>query len=226
MTEFFEIIKNAGTPGYIIMIMAAFALAIIVERAKVLYFDFSINSHKFMDNVKALVVKDNIEDAVTYCLKNDKKPLAHVVKAVLERSDRDDESIHQGMDIAMAEVIPKLGKRLGYLAMVANVATLVGLLGTIQGLIFSFDAISSADPSQKSEMLSKGISLAMNTTALGLSVAIPVMIIYAFLHARQGKLLEDIAEHSSKVVDLLTTRQYQQAMNSAPVNAPKPPKSA
>ena len=107
-------------------------------------------------------------------------------KRGLERSDRDDEGIYTGLDIALSEVIPALGKRLGYLAMIANVATLVGLLGTILGLIQSFEAVASADPANKSEMLANGISLAMNTTALGLSVAIPVMIFYAFLHARQN----------------------------------------
>ncbi|MCB0369438.1 MAG: MotA/TolQ/ExbB proton channel family protein, partial [Bdellovibrionales bacterium] len=157
---------------------------------------------------KSLIMNDKVEEAITYCAANEKAPLAHVVKGILERSDRDDEGIDQGLDIALAEVIPNLGKRLGYLAMIANVATLTGLLGTIQGLIMSFQAVSFADPAQKQTILAQGISLAMYTTALGLSVAIPISILYAFLHSRQNHILEEIAEHSSKVVDLLTTRHY------------------
>ncbi len=206
--KIFEMIADGGIPAFIIVAMGLFALAIIVERVKVLYKDYGINSESFMKHIRGMVMKDQIEDAITFCANQGDKPLPHVVKAVLERSDRDDESINQGMDIAMAEVIPKLGKRLGYLAMIANVSTLVGLLGTIQGLILSFEAVSFADPSQKQELLAQGISMAMNTTALGLSVAIPVMITYAFLHARQGRLLEEVSEHSAKVVDILTTRHY------------------
>jgi len=82
-------------------------------------------------------------------------------------------------------------------------------LGTITGLILAFQAVSFADPSQKQVVLAQGISIAMNTTALGLSVAIPIMVGYSFLHARQNRILEEVSEYSAKVVDLLTTRHYQ-----------------
>ena len=105
--------------------------------------------------------------------------------------------------------------------MIANVVTLMGLLGTITGLIMAFAAVADADPTQKSELLAKGISMAMNTTALGLTVAIPVMIIYSFLHTKQNALLENIAEQSSKVIDLITNRQYHEF--SKKHNFPKAP---
>ena len=73
----------------------------------------------------------------------------------------------------------------------------------------AFNAVAFADPSQKQTVLSQGISMAMNTTALGLTVAIPVMICYAFLHSRQNQLLEEVTEHSTKVIDLLTSRHYE-----------------
>lgn len=206
--SFSTLILESGFAGFLILTLGIAALALIIERAKVLYFDYAIKTEHFMTQLKSLVLNDQIEEAVTFCTANGKKPLAHVVKGVLERSDRDDEGINQGLDIALAEVIPNLGKRLGYLAMMANVATLTGLLGTIQGLIMSFQAVSFADPSQKQVVLAQGISLAMNTTFLGLAVAIPVMVVYAFLHARQNRILEEVSEHSAKVVDWLTTRHY------------------
>ena len=135
--------------------------------------------------------------------------MAHTIKGVLERADRDDEGINTGLDIALSEIIPNLGKRLGYLSMIANVSTLLGLLGTIIGLIMAFAAVGDADPAQKQLVLAQGISMAMYTTALGLSVAIPTMVVYSFLHSRQNHLLEEVSEHASKVVDLLTTRHYQ-----------------
>ncbi|MBT4762269.1 MAG: MotA/TolQ/ExbB proton channel family protein [Bdellovibrionaceae bacterium] len=209
MENLIKVITDGGIPAYVIVIMGICGLALTIERAKVLYIDYSIKTQDFMNQVKSLIMGDKIEEAITFCNANNKAPLAHVVKGVLERADRDDEGIDQGLDIALSEVIPNLGKRLGYLSMIANVSTLVGLLGTITGLIMSFEAVGAADPAQKQLVLSQGISMAMNTTALGLSVAIPVMIGYAFLHARQNFLLEEISEHSSKVVDLLTTRHYQ-----------------
>lgn len=159
--------------------------------------------------MKALVQGDKIEEAITQCANKEHIPLVHVVKRVLERADRDDESISKGQEIAIAEVMPVVSRRLGYLSMIANVATLLGLLGTIQGLIMAFAAVGNADPTQKQMILSQGISMAMYMTALGLMVAIPTMVAYSFLFARQNKHLEDIIESSSKVVDWLSTRHYQ-----------------
>ncbi len=204
-----KLIVDGGVPAYLIVTMGIVALALIFERIKVLFFDYSIKTEAFMNQVKSLIMNDQVDDAITFCTANKRAPLAHVVKGVLERSDRDEESINQGLDISLAEIIPNLGKRLGYLSMIANVSTLMGLLGTITGLIMAFQAVSFADPSQKQVVLAQGISMAMNTTALGLSVAIPVMVAYAFLHTRQNRILEEVSEHSAKVVDLLTTRHYQ-----------------
>lgn len=209
MENLIKLVVDGGIPAYLIVTMGIVSMALIFERIKVLYFDYSIKTQDFMNQVKNLIMNDQIDDAITFCTANIRAPLAHVIKGVLERSDRDEESINQGLDISLAEIIPNLGKRLGYLSMLANVATLMGLLGTITGLIMAFQAVSFADPSQKQVVLAQGISMAMNTTALGLSVAIPVMIFYAFLHTRQNRILEEVSEHSAKVVDLLTTRHYQ-----------------
>ena len=224
MTNLFQIINDGGAIAYLIVVMGFFAIALIFERVKALYFDYSMKSEKFSNQIKSLLIDDKVEEAITYCATNDSAPLPHVVKAVLERSDRDENSINSGLDIALAEIIPSLGKRLGYLSMIANVVTLMGLLGTISGLIMAFAAVAEADASQKSEILAKGISMAMNTTALGLSVAIPVMVIYAFLHTKQNAILEEIVEHSTKVVDLLCNRQYEQV--DAKVKFPSAPEDS
>lgn len=208
MDNFLKLISEGGIPAYLILAMGLAGLALIVERGKTLYFDFSIKTDEFMEQVKAMLYKDQVEEAITYCSANGKAPLAHVMKSILERSDRDDNALHQGLDVALSEVIPQLGRRLGYLSMIANVATLLGLLGTITGLIMAFSAVSFADPSQKQVILAQGISMAMNTTALGLSVAIPIMVAYAFLHSRQNSILEEISEHSSKVIEIITSRHY------------------
>ena len=105
----------------------------------------------------------------------------------------------------MSENVPLYTKRLHYLSMLANVATLLGLLGTIHGLILSFQAVASADPAQKQALLAQGISVSMYTTALGLAVAIPAMVFFSFLTSRQNSLIEDMTEKCSKLTELLTS---------------------
>lgn len=189
-------------------LMGIFGFALTIERTKALFFDYTMKTEAFMAKVMMLVEDDKIEEAITFCAANEKKPLAAVVKRVLERADRDDSAIDQSLDIAAAEVAPKLTKNLSYLSMISNVVTLIGLFGTVVGLIMSFKAVSFADPSQKQSLLADGISLAMHATAAGLLVAIPVMIVYSFLHAKQGRLFNEIDQHSNKLIELLRSRDF------------------
>ncbi len=209
MRDFITFVNNGGTVAYIIVCLGIFGLVVIFDRVKVLYFDFALKTDDFAEKIKGYILANKIEDGIALCAAHEKAPLAYVVKGILERADRDDRSIEQAMDIRMTEVVPKLTRRFGYLTMLSNVATLMGLLGTIHGLIISFEAVSFADPAQKQTILTQGIAMYMAATALGLGVAIPVMFAYAFLHARQGRIMSQIIEHTSKVVDLLTSRNYE-----------------
>lgn len=188
--------------------MGLFALALTIERCKALYFTYSIKADLFMAKLTKLVEEDKIDEAITYCSANEKKPLALVMKRILERSDRDEAAIDHSLDIAASEVAPGLTRNLNYLSMSSNVVTLVGLLGTVVGLIMSFKAVSYADPSQKQALLADGISLAMHATAAGLLVAIPVMVIYSFLHTRQGKLFGEIDLHANRLIEILKSRDF------------------
>ncbi len=192
----------------VIGVLGLFGLALIFERFKALFVTYSIDADAFMSKVIKLVEEDKVDEAITFCAANENKPLAYVAKRILERSDRDDAAIEQSLDIAAAEVAPGLTRNLGYLSMIANVVTLVGLLGTVVGLIMSFKAVSFADPSQKQSLLADGISLAMHATAAGLVVAIPVMICYSFLHARQGKIFGDIDRCSTRLIEALRNRDF------------------
>ena len=114
--------------------------------------------------------------------------------------------MQNAIDATALEVIPKVESRLNYLSLIANVSTLFGLLGTIQGLITSFAAVAAADPSQKAEMLANGIAKAMNTTFLGLLSAITIMILHSFLVAKAESIINGIDEYSVKLMDLLGTK--------------------
>ena len=189
-----------------IFAMGFLGIALTIERVKALYFDYAINSQAFTDQVIKLISQNKIEECISFCAANSKKPIAAAMKIILERADRSDEEIGKALDRAASETVPKLEKRLGYLPMVSNVVTLIGLLGTVSGLIMSFKAVSFADPTQKQTLLADGISVAMNATAMGLMVAIPTMIAYAFLNLRQGHLFTEIDISTQKVTDFLRSR--------------------
>jgi biopolymer transport protein ExbB/TolQ len=208
MDTFMKILVDFKVIDFIIGAMGAFGLALIIERFRALYFSYSLKAEAFMAKVMRLVEDDNVEEAIALCGASGKKPLAIVVKRILERSDREDSAIEASLDIAASEVAPRLSRNLGYLQMVSNVVTLIGLLGTVIGLIMSFRAVSFADPSQKQTLLADGISMAMHSTAAGLCVAIPVMVFYSFLHARQGKLFSEIDLWSGKLIEQLRGRGF------------------
>lgn len=209
MTSFLQFINDSGVVGWCIMLLGLGSLALIIERANVLYFKFGMNTDEFMTKIQTLVLARKTDEALVLCNQMQGKPLANSFKTILEKADRDDDTIFQAHDIAMAENMPHLTKRLHYLSMLANVATLMGLLGTIHGLILSFAAVAQADPAQKQAMLANGIAVSMYTTALGLVVAIPAMIFYSFLVSRQNELVEQMTEKCGKLTEMLTGSHIQ-----------------
>jgi biopolymer transport protein ExbB len=209
MSTVFKFLAEGDLAMWAIVITGLFAVAVMVERFKTLFVDFSIPAETFMEKIRGFVLADKIEEAVAFCANYPKAPLALIIKAVLERADQDDKSIDQGLDVKYSEVMPKFHKGFGYMSMIANVATLLGLLGTVHGLIMAFEAVSFADPAQKQMMLAQSISIALVATMSGLFVAIPTMFVYGFLHARQNKLVEEVVAASTSVVDILKHRNYE-----------------
>ena len=111
------------------------------------------------------------------------------------------------MEESLMEVLPRLEKRTHYLATLANIATLLGLLGTIIGLIRAFTAVANANPADKADMLSASISIAMNTTAFGLMVAIPLLLIHALLQTKTNQIVDSLEMASVKFLNAVTERQ-------------------
>jgi biopolymer transport protein ExbB/TolQ len=204
MGSLLQFINEAGVVGWCILLVGVGGMALVVERAQVLYFKYGMNVDEFMSRIQTLVLSKKTDEALVLCAQSPGKPLANAFKTILEKADRDDDAIFQAHDIAMSENIPQLTRRLHYLSMLANVATLLGLLGTIHGLILSFKAVATADPAMKQQLLANGISVSMYTTALGLAVAIPAMVFYSFLVSRQNQLVEQLAEKCGKLTELLT----------------------
>jgi biopolymer transport protein ExbB len=193
-----------------ILIVAVFSFSIVVERLLYLMGRSGYKTDLFIKNIIGNIQKDDVASAVTLCTKANKMALAQVVKAGLEQVNFGAERIRNSIDEAMLKIIPDLEKRTGYLAVIGNVATLLGLLGTVYGLIMSFAAVGrpGIDAAQKSELLAAGIATAMNSTFCGLSVAITAIMIYALLKSKTQKIIDEIDEHSLRIVNSLVEKSY------------------
>lgn len=219
-----QFINDAGAVGWVIVTVGVSALALTFERIYTLYHKYGMNFDEFAVRVQTMVSQRRHEEALVLCHEMKDKPLAKAFKTILEKSDQNEDSIFQAHDIALAETVPLVTRRLHHISMTANVATLLGLLGTIHGLILSFAAVAQADPSQKQALLANGISVAMYTTALGLIVSIPLMIAYSFLVSRQNEIVGKIQEKTGKLTEQLTSFDTSSVTLSRP-NAKTPPPS-
>jgi biopolymer transport protein ExbB/TolQ len=199
--------KDGGVWMIPILVVAVFALAIAFERLFYIIFRANINATAFMAQIQKLIMANNIDRAIKLCNAEPHAALPRVVKAGLTRANRTEKEIENAIDEAILEVGPRVNKRTNYLAMLANVATLLGLLGTIWGLIEAFNAVATAPPELKQTLLAGGISIAMYTTAGGLMVAIPILLIHAIVLARSNKILDDVDQYGLKVVNLLAARR-------------------
>ena len=197
--------KNGGAFMYIILAIGLWGIAIVVERFIVIYFINRIDSKGFTNQIVHLVRENKIDKAITLCDRS-KAALPKIVRAGLEEADLPPEDIQNAIELRAMTVLPKLEKRTGYLSMTANVATLLGLLGTIWGLIQSFQAVAHADASQKAALLTGGIALALNTTAFGLIVAIPIMFFYSILLEKTNEAIDEINENVGIIFHALARR--------------------
>jgi biopolymer transport protein ExbB/TolQ len=171
-----------------------------------LFFKYNINANQFMAQIQKLVMANNIDRAIKLCNAAPSAALPKVIKAGLTRANKGEIEIANAIEEASLEVIPNITKRTPTLQAVSNVATMLGLLGTIMGLIEAFDAVAKAPPDQKTTMLTAAIAIAMNTTAFGLIVAIPTIAAYVFLNNTVKKIIDEIDQYSVKLQNLLVSR--------------------
>lgn len=192
-----------------ILLSGAFGIAIIAERVKTLLMVYPMKDmHGFFDRIREMVYAGRTADAVALCDQHQSKPVAKVVKGALLRAHLPENLVEHGIELAVGEASQAIKKRTAFLATIANVATLLGLFGTIVGLISSFEAVGHADPQQKSALLAAGISTAMNATMMGLGVAIPCMIAFSFLMNVSNRLVSELEHAGIRVMDLLKQRYY------------------
>jgi biopolymer transport protein ExbB/TolQ len=181
-----------------ILLCGIFILALTLERSWVIFRASSWNFLRFKNDLVNLVHRGDLAQAADLC-KKVKSPVGLVAQAVLTSGARTEEELLNAADAESTSVLPPVTRRLNYFSLLANVSTLLGLLGTIFGLILAFSAVGAADPSQRSSFLAKGISEAMNATAFGLMMAVPALLVHGFLLSKAERILERVEEISIAV---------------------------
>lgn len=188
----------------VILALAIASLVFFIERFIFLFMKSNLDKDRFLSHVKRAVLSGDLNSAVNYC--NDRSaPLNNVVKAGLTAvmNKGTDDDVQTSMDVAALREIPKVERRTPFLALFANVATLMGLLTTIVGLIGGFDAMRAVDVTDKAAALAGSIAVAMNGTAFGLIVAIPSLLGFAFLNAKTQRILDDLHEGSVSLLNMI-----------------------
>ena len=207
-TEFAKWFQDGGFWMWPIACVSAFAVAIILERLFYYYFHCRINAKALMTQLVRLIRSGEVEHARKLCTKT-KSPLSIILESAIWhfQQNEPDQEIQNAVDEVALRELPRIQRRTHYLSLFANMATLLGLLGTIFGLQQAFAALNSADPSQKALVLSKGIAIAMNTTAMGLIVAVPCMVMFSVLGAKANTLIEEIDECSVRMLNFLYSQR-------------------
>jgi len=209
MNVFYSLVSFFATGGlfmYPILLVFAIGLAIAVERYVTLTLITNKNESVW-NQIQPLLLNGDFDQAREMTEK-DESTISRVLSMGLARQGavRRREDIEIAMEESMMEIIPQLEKRTPYVALSSNVATLLGLLGTIMGLIQAFTAVANANPAEKADLLSASISVAMNTTAFGLMVAIPLLVTHVVLTAKTGQIVDSLEMASVKTLNVLSSR--------------------
>lgn len=200
LVKFFQ---DSGVFIYPSIMVLAVGLAIAVERFIYISRSRKINRETW-EELLPLLKSGKFQQVLQMTAKSD-TAIGKIISYGLSRAKgaRRREDIDAAMEEGMMEMVPRLEKRTHYLATFANVVTLLGLLGTIIGLIKAFTAVAQVNPSEKAELLSASISIAMNNTAFGLMVAIPFLLIHAFLQARTSEIVDSLEAAKIKFLNLV-----------------------
>lgn len=201
-------VSEGGAVEYFILGLLSVGLSIAGERYWFFFMKCRINSKKLLADLTALIRKDRVGEARKLAGQNG-TPLGQILEAGIWKFEQagTNQEIKDAIDEVALREVPRMQKRTHYLGLIANLSTLVGLLGTIFGLQEAFSALESADPSQKSKLLAKGITLALNATALGLLSAMVCMAFFTYLGTKSNQLLEQIDEAVLRLVNFLAAQQ-------------------
>ncbi len=196
--------NSGGMFMWVILAVFGFGLAVALERMIYFFIYCNDGASRSINKVIESIEKNDVSNAKNIINKR-KTPFYRLLQTALDRylNGANTERIMDGVERVSINELPRISRRVNYLALIANVATLLGLLGTITGLQTSFGSLATADAAQKATLLANGISEAMNTTAFGLIVAVPCMILYTILNNKQQSLIKEIDNGIALFVDMV-----------------------
>jgi biopolymer transport protein ExbB/TolQ len=205
MNTMLEYYRSGGGIMHFILVVAVIGLAVFLERFYTIVIRSKINGRAFIERVIQLVRSGKIEDAIKLCTQS-RAVLPDMGLLILRSRSRDEADLQNVADAAALAVLPRLTRRLHYLPMLANVATLLGLLGTIFGLREAFESVSLASAAERSAQLAQGIAIALNATGFGLLVAVPLSVAHAYLVSQAETIIEQVDEFSVRLINALIDR--------------------
>lgn len=202
-----EKFQEGGAFMYVILIFGMLSVGFMIERTQALFLRFKAPAEDFRSKLLAFISKADFRGAEQFAASANPPTALSAIAATgcgLRASAAGEEELQARMDEQLSSEIAKLDRRTGFLAMFGNVATLLGLLGTISGMIVSFASVAEANPAERATLLSKGISEAMNCTAFGLLVAIPALVAYAVFQNRTDRIVTALTQDTARIFhDLL-----------------------
>lgn len=215
MNIFAELIKSCAMDKdgfifmWILLLLAGTAIFLIIERLLDIRSRTNINVVSFTEHVVKLIINKKSDEAYKLCHSGGKRALPRIIGAGVEKAGESSEIIVSAMEEETLHMVPILEKRVNYILVIGNVSTLLGLMGTIFGLILSFAAVAQpdVDPIEKSSMLASGISTAMNTTLLGLIISVPCVLIFSILKTKIDNTIQEIDRYATSVLKVLLPRE-------------------
>lgn len=200
------IVDGFVSPGsaamWVILFLLFGAIGLIIERTWYLFIKCGTGSGSFMSGISKYLKAGEYEKAIKYA-SSQNTPLSKGVTAILQNRGRGAKAVQKAVDEVFLTEAPKISRNIPLLPTLANLATLVGLLGTIYGLMIAFDAIANVPAAQRAQALATGISVAMSSTLWGLIAAIPTLLVHGLLASKSDRLLEELDEKTSKLINLV-----------------------
>jgi len=187
---------------WMIMFLLWVGLGFVIERGWYLYLTCGSGSGAFIGGVSKYVKAGEFDKAIKYA-STQKTPLAMGVVAILQNRGRGSKAVQKAVDEVFLTVSPKVTRNLPIIPTIANVTTLVGLMGTIYGLMLAFDAIANVPAAQRAQALASGISMAMSSTLWALLVAVPLLVSHALLAGKSDSVLQQLDEKSTKLINMI-----------------------
>lgn len=209
MWEIFRTLSQGGIMMFVNLGVSIAVVAIVLMRVYALWFKYRIQANAFADSIVAAVDQGNFANAIQISTQKSDHPLGAVTKDVLMKADRSDREIERAYEASMTREMPRFKRFTAFLPQAGNLATLIGLLGTIHGLIQAFGGAQGEDAATRQEVLAKGITVAFYNTFFGLSIAVFSAICYIVLNGRQTVMIEGIENAINRVRDRIMDRNKQ-----------------